>query len=681
MENDLPELSHEKVVFNNESIIGVFYRDGNFRIVYNGNNLFDLNEIEKKSYSGINVHEMLSEDNRRSARYGGAGLVLLENCPMFYKSEFFVSFQFPGKYYKAFSDLNIDPLQIREILLPAPNILNITEYLKWKNSKSARVKIFTDSEDGFNEIKGLFPKIDIVKKEFKGLFLNTGDGLIINNYTGTLNLNLTFINVKPSYKEIKIALMKEYSGLYKILEETLDGILVPYSVYEQAVMFLKNAKSPIAVLSDGNKNISKLQGSGTTIIYPGIQYEFRKYENLDNLLQAATNLLPDNDLISKIIGNEGELPEETGADITGPQDDNSPEKIRKIFNTASVLKIYLNTTTDRKFAQQIKNAAGKLEASIDRNTIPEDDRSRYRISLAFFGGFIYEFIELNIAAKEDEPPSRRIIFDDPVSMLIQSGEEEKISLYDRITNDRKRLNDLLELYKKFQKEIKNEIRILDAGLAERKKISDMNDIKIDNAGIKKRILKARLKKIRNISLIIIAIILLAFASFEGYKYYRDYRENAGIEEEKSRKAEEERLKAEEQKLKAEKLQSEKEDLIKKYDIRVSDRDIYFYANKVALKNGYKTIDFNTLREKNPNWIFPGNIFRMLDGERITVKWGDTLWAFSEKKLMYLNLEFYKLAEKIKEEKAAGRDYKQYLIKAKNFAVSERHFKMLESLRK
>ena len=54
------------------------------------------------------------------------------------------------------------------------NFLQRKEYLKWKNSRGARVKIFTDSKDGFGEIRGLFPKIDIARKDFKGLSINTG---------------------------------------------------------------------------------------------------------------------------------------------------------------------------------------------------------------------------------------------------------------------------------------------------------------------------------------------------------------------------------------------------------------------------------------------------------------------------------------------------------------------------
>ena len=681
VENDLPTLSHEKVIFNKESIIGIFYHDGNFRIVYNGNNIFDLKEIEKKSYSKIKIHEMLSEENRESNRYSGAGLVLLENSPLFYKNEFFISYQFPKKYFKAFSNLNIDPLQIREIMLPAPNIFNITEYLKWKNSRGARVKIFTDSKDGFGEIRGLFPKIDIARKDFKGLSINTGDGLIIDNYTGTINLNLTCLSVKPSFQDMKIALMKEYSGLYKILEESLDGIFVPYSVYEQATMFLKSAKSPIAVLSDGNKNISKLLGTGTIIIHPGIQYEFRKYDNLDNLLQDATGLIPDKDLVSKIIGTGGEDLNEITFEVPDSAEENPFDRTRKILNTVSVLKIYLNTTTDRKFAQQIKNAAGKVEAMIDRNAITGYDSSRYKINLVFFGGVIYEFIEPFNPVPAGEIAGPDQIMDDPADMLTKSADPEKNARYERIKNDRKRLNDLLELYKKIQDELKKDIRILSTDLAERKKQSDITDIQIDKRGIKKRIMSARLKKIRNIAIIVFSIILLAFLSFMGYQYYHDYQENSRIEQEKTQKEESERKKLEEEKLKTEKQKNDTDALIKKYDIHVSDRDIYVYANRVALKNGYKSIDFHTLKEKNPNWIFPGNVFRMMDGEKVVVKWGDTLWAYSEKKLMYMNIEFYKLIDKIKEAKEAGNDYKSLLIKAKNFAFNDRHYKMLEAVRK
>ncbi len=144
----------------------------------------------------------------------------------------------------------------------------------------------------------------------------------------------------------------------------------------------------------------------------------------------------------------------------------------------------------------------------------------------------------------------------------------------------------------------------------------------------------------------------------------EYRETARIENEKQEKEAA-------QKIQIEKEKNERIELVEKYQIRVSDHDIYIYANKVARKNGYREIDYKDLKEKNPNWIFPGNIFYLIDGEKILVKKGDTLWDISDKKLMAIQVEFYKLIDKIEEVKSKA-EKTDMLNKAQGFAFSKKH---------
>ena len=177
-------------------------------------------------------------------------------------------------------------------------------------------------------------------------------------------------------------------------------------------------------------------------------------------------------------------------------------------------------------------------------------------------------------------------------------------------------------------------------------------------------------------------MIAVFLSLTGYKFayksYIEYSEKQKLEKERLAKLEVERQRAEEERKRIEKEKNEKNELISKYNIHVSDRDIYNYANQVARKNGYREITFKALKEKNPNWIFPGNVFYLMDGEKVVVKWGDTLWDISHKKLMEINIEFYKLIEKIKT--AGSESEKSALLKkAKSIAFSKKHYDVIKSL--
>ena len=63
------------------------------------------------------------------------------------------------------------------------------------------------------------------------------------------------------------------------------------------------------------------------------------------------------------------------------------------------------------------------------------------------------------------------------------------------------------------------------------------------------------------------------------------------------------------------------------------------TENVALANGYHRIRGSDMKEGNPDWIYPNNVFVMLDGERVTVSRGDTLWNLSRNKLIESALVF------------------------------------------
>ncbi|MFA5518928.1 MAG: hypothetical protein WDA74_06710, partial [Spirochaetota bacterium] len=130
------------------------------------------------------------------------------------------------------------------------------------------------------------------------------------------------------------------------------------------------------------------------------------------------------------------------------------------------------------------------------------------------------------------------------------------------------------------------------------------------------------------------------------------------------------------------INSEEKILLKRNSVKISNLDIYNYANDVAEKNGYAKISYQGFKSKNPHWIYPTNLFVMLDGERIVVQKGDTLWDLSKAKLEKMNAEFYKIVEEINTLSKTDKDKIETLIKkADSLAYIEQQKKTISRLKK
>jgi hypothetical protein len=86
-----------------------------------------------------------------------------------------------------------------------------------------------------------------------------------------------------------------------------------------------------------------------------------------------------------------------------------------------------------------------------------------------------------------------------------------------------------------------------------------------------------------------------------------------------------------------------------------------------------------MKNRNPNWIYPGNVFVMLDGERMVVKEGDTLWKMSYTRLQDRGIAFHRTLEEIEKSAGRGLDIAPLVEKARSLAVNGGHAHKLEAL--
>ena len=65
-------------------------------------------------------------------------------------------------------------------------------------------------------------------------------------------------------------------------------------------------------------------------------------------------------------------------------------------------------------------------------------------------------------------------------------------------------------------------------------------------------------------------------------------------------------------------------------IQITILDVYKLTNKIALSNGYRGLDSPEELGRDPDWIYPENVFLLPDGTRYTVVKGDTIWYIAKR---------------------------------------------------
>jgi len=196
VDRDVPELPKKRNISDRDHFIGVFYSNGDVKIVHSGNDLFSLQNLEE-IYPDISaIHDGISELSRNCERYSNSGFIIFDSNPLFYSSGYFTSYQYPGSYYSRFSGMQINPNKIRELILPSQNIVNISGLLKYKNSRKGKIRLFSDNSDQTDLIKKLFKNATIIDNSFSSMNYNTGDGLKKNPWGIPLILNFLTGKIK-----------------------------------------------------------------------------------------------------------------------------------------------------------------------------------------------------------------------------------------------------------------------------------------------------------------------------------------------------------------------------------------------------------------------------------------------------------------------------------------------------
>jgi len=762
IEKDIPELPKHSSISDRDQFIGVFYSDGNIKIVNDGTDIFNLNSILGDNLSIAEIHERISSGTKGNDRYAGAGFVISGNNPIFYSGGHFTAYQYPLMPFEDFSSLDIDPAKIREVLLPSQNILNLSSLMKFKHSRDGRIRIFSDNPEQIELIRKLFKNATIMEEMFSSMAYNTGDGLKITNYGNSPNLKLQFRLKGAQPEDLTVAFIKLHHDTRRIIKENPDLVIITYTAYEESALLFKSSEVPLVLIDDGNKNVNKI-GESKPVVRRAFQYEFRKLSSVDELTDLLE--LPA-EMKNAVRDKDSQAIEQYVSAAASDRSD-----LKQQYNTEALLHLCMNSTEDRRFYSAAREMLQKYFPRSPR-IIPGDNWRSHRIILAIHRDSCYQVVKGPVESNTEpftDIYSRQTVNESSICE-VQKRLGERI-LYDRerlftllrhFYNDRKstgRHEKLIAQVRELKEEINNRKEIYSGDLyqtgdsvtaypgistvpgtpagqgifpeGEHGAAGGYTRQGVHTGGLSASADKGTAAKsgAAGAILSIPSMIMAAFTGKgEAVKHdaaraiLEEYGYKSGPGPQGGKKPLRERIvsfitgadqveRAEgytaamkarigvisalllilllslallirwqvksrpdaagqsgsvmtaeegpglvktmeispgetEETMTVDRVNSEEKALLEERNVKIRDIDIFNYANDVALKNGYEKITYTGIREKNPHWIYPSNIFIMLDGEKVVVRSGDTLWDLSRAKLQKMNASFYRIIEEL-----------------------------------
>ncbi len=667
VERDIPELSQEKNISEKYQFIGVFYRDGNFKTVYNSKPLVDLNRLEEETISFNGMLDEVAKHARKKDLYRNSGVVVLDHNPAFFHRGSFHTYMFPSRYVESFSRLTIRPDSIRSVFLPSENLISISNFLKWNNRRESKISLFHDRKQNVEIMRKLFPKATITRADFSGLTHKADRDFTVQNYRNSYNLKCSYTGVSGSKSGLTLSYVKSRKGVEDVIKDHPDLILIQYSAYEDSSLLFKSNEIPVGIIDDGNPNLSRLRGKDFTILYPEKIYEFHRAGSMEECV-SLINL--EKDLYQSYIENPEGWIRETFGSIGGYETIGEPE-IPHLHNLKSFVRLLINTTVDRKLSKELKDLYRELEKkSIETGELIS---SVAQINLIVFDRNIYQGV--TSISKNGPLFLEEISGEALVSAADISPETRKF--YERIIHDRERLMRLLAVFMESSKHFADNEKVnrsLRNIIEERKRhFREDLDFDLDRVAVEDVSVSAesgitepgdaRKKKIKRTAFSLTGLLLLFLLLIGGlnYRNIRQIISGNGTE-------------GDDEYFDKKKIET----LNREHNITVDDNTIYEYANAVAVKNGYKPIARYEKKVNNPDWIYPGNVFVMLDGQKVVVRDGDTLWDLAKYKLIQMKIEFTALIEKI--EKAEGEEKAGLIDKAKELAFTKKQKEIVTVLK-
>lgn len=645
VESDLPEFSGEKSISARNHFIGLFYRDGNFVVNHGKDTLLDLKKMEENTHGFSGINRDMASNDRVMKRYEGRGLLLLEGATLLYGKGNLACIDFPSHYLETFSRYAINPANLSTLFHSEAPLASLSPVMKAKGKSGGTLHVYSD-QTGMKFFEELYGRDRVKVHPLSGAHYENAI-VQVRELKGSGNL-LIYMEDSERNLPVRVAYLREKESLKELPENELDLLIVRHELFRSSPTLFRSTTVPV-IVTGAESDLVRIRGLETPAAPEGIQYELERYGEVEEVLAGT---VMEEDILGILYNGDRKAFNAYLAKI----EERYPDPLERsviLFNIMGLCRFLLQNTSSRSVSSSLKQIYGVASSKLERRELMFH-KNRLQVILRIQGKSILE--EMSILPVRDLVLHKEIVND-------REGTEPEG--YERIRQDRRRLMELVRLYlssKGGPSLQEHALRVREHRDAFRIQVSEEKEI----AGPGRR---------RSVLAIgVLVLILVAAMAVFAWFFLKGPVDPPPGESAESRK-EVVQLSSMKEEMKRQKV--EYDALKKKYDIKVTETEIFQYASRIARENGYSPLTMPGIREKNPHWIFPGNVFVMHDGEKINVKEGDTLWDISRTKLERVNLTFYSLVDAIRSTETAERE--RLMEKARETALTDEHQKVLEKL--
>jgi hypothetical protein len=625
LKNYLPEtdkiLQYQDIQIKERGAVVSFYDDGNVQLFYDKHPIFDLKNREKRDLHFVerskSIADQLSRDalRYRPADFKQPGFCIIDGATLLFNRERLLAVGLPPDYFTALVQYGIDPDLISGIV----------------------------TEDATEAVMELFKRKQYRREPIVVLTMNVGllkDALSLFESAGGKPQSSRVVDLRKGKKESLL----EYSISIQDARLLFTQKKLPFTV---SISASSSAGEENFLSIDPERSILTIKG-GTRRIAEGIPYVFEGDPPLTNRITesyfselfgfVSALLSPGEIVAAKHI--EKFLSDVESDSRFSTSFKNAKNGLRKIPKTAKSELFFLLSNAQEVCSLLGKSKAANPDAAGALNAI----RARLLKATGSFKSVCAPLPLLCMIHHHNDAIfsfftlMRETVTHDEYSITLdmrRSTEERRIEKAEFYQQERERLNTLIdELKLPLPPEEKKQVQI------EQKAQEAVQ--RREAAGKKKRI---RLYGIAAGAVVIIAAALLILFSSRRTGEVTEVEEMA-IEAVQDRSYDESSY---DETVKTEQAEPARPDYI-----RITILDIYLLTNRIARENGYRELESPAELGRDPDWIYPGNMFTLPDETVYEVVDGDTIWYIARRFIRKtLDQDWIKYDEIVKDIEKSG----------------------------
>lgn len=645
-----------------------FYEDGNLQIHHDKELIFDLRRREQKDKHFLEKAKLIKSQllnnplRYKNSYFESPGFLLLENGVFIFERGSFIALGLPEDYFYKMAKLGIDPDLISSVITDKATE-PLFDLLKRKRQKKERIVILTRNPSLMESAASLFTDARPESLKANTRDLTQKKPLTIGNFTIITEADTFIFSHKGIPYPLKISdktpsdkenyLSMDYLQKKLTLPDK-DG-LKSFSIREGTPHIIKSSEPSAREVFE--TYFIEIIPFFMEFLNPGESILLKNMEKLFQDTLQGVNFINSFRNLKKKLTHFKIIPE-------------SP--LNFLLSNAEGLLGYLwaKNLSGREITPHLLSLKGEINKILKRST--EEKVSIPIISdLYLFNGYSYRFHRLAKSSSTREDLSIALEVNKRISELWHMNKE----FYER---ERERLIKFIQDLKiappvtveSIEETLEKKVPLPDKYEKKYERLTRPEPVKKVSRKIKKGILLST-----GIGVIVLGLILTLFFTILNKGKIIKFPEYEREELEKERLKIKEGETLEKTGVEEEVISKEKSETAigekglkpgeSLENLEITILDVYRLTNRIAVENGHRELDSIDQIGKDPNWIYPGNLFILPDGKKYTVVKGDTIWyiayTFIKNKLGQDWTYYQKIVEKINQMEYS-KDNKENLIK-------------------